>query len=34
MEFDIGHVDGGYRNDSDLYIYLDGSLAYSMDLTR
>ncbi len=33
LEFDIGHVDGGYKNDSVLYIYLDGEISYSMDLS-
>lgn len=32
LSFDIGHVDGRYMNASTFNIYLDGALAYSIDV--
>lgn len=33
LEFDIGHIDGKDMDDSTIYIYLDGQLSFSLDLT-
>lgn len=33
LEFDVGHIDEQTMRDTTLYIYLDGELAYSVDLT-
>lgn len=33
LEFDIGHIDGKTMKDGQYYFYLDGELAYSIDLT-
>lgn len=32
LSFDVGHVDNTRMNNSTLYIYLDGELAFSLDL--